>query len=245
MRTLLHIYKTTLRDNECGYCQNRLYYLSDCLKCPPSILGKLVAKRTFIYSLSFEWLQNSMNILKDYNVSNERILRDLWVLKYHSKTIEDRFLRVKNSGINTYYPWMVRCSEDILRRYIAISQETKSILGETNTTKNYLAQRLNTTPEFVDEIFLKVKTLKCIRVTKVKKFMDFLTQEGFAVEEIANKPRILAASQDTIAQRIRKLRSLGVDKINLSVLYRSKKDFKKICDSMMYAKAGVIKDVEK
>lgn len=50
------------------------------------------------------------------NVSGDRILRDLWVLKYHPKTIEERLLHVKKMGINNLYPWMVRCSEDILNR---------------------------------------------------------------------------------------------------------------------------------
>ena len=136
------------------------------------------------------------------NVSGDRILRDLWVLKYHHKTIEERLLRVKNSGIDTLYPWMVRCSEDILSRldiynyskfyivlllyyylsitanmvylkmkqifrFIQISQETKSILGEYQSTKVYLAKRLNTSPEVIEDIYVKIPALKTIRVTKV------------------------------------------------------------------------------
>lgn len=58
-----------------------------------------------------------MYIISDMNVSADRILRDLWVLKYHHETIQERLLRVKNMGIDNLYPWMVRCSEDILNRY--------------------------------------------------------------------------------------------------------------------------------
>lgn len=50
------------------------------------------------------------------NVSGDRIIRDLWVLKYHHKTIQERLERVKNVGVENLYPWMVRCSEDILNR---------------------------------------------------------------------------------------------------------------------------------
>lgn len=49
-------------------------------------------------------------------VPSDRILRDLWVLKYKSETIQVRLQKVKNMGGEKLYPWMVRCSEDILNR---------------------------------------------------------------------------------------------------------------------------------
>lgn len=115
------------------------------LQCPPSTLSEQIVKRLFIYKLSFEWLESSLNVLlgksfvkcklcllKIYqyliyvnflfslflamNVSGDRIKRDLWVLKYHHKTIQERLERVKSVGVENLYPWMVRCSEDILNR---------------------------------------------------------------------------------------------------------------------------------
>lgn len=67
---------------------------------------------------------------------------------------------------------------------------------------------------------------------QVKHFLDFLITEGFDVEDIANKPRVLSASQKTVKQRLDKLRELGLSQINLNVLCRSKKDFKKYCESI-------------
>lgn len=55
--------------------------------------------------------------------------------------------------------------------------------------------------------------------------------EGFKEEDIANKPRVLTASQKTVEQRLCKLRKIGLSAINLNVLCRSRKDFKKFCDS--------------
>lgn len=49
-------------------------------------------------------------------VTSDRIIRDLWVLKYKSDTIQERLQKVKNMGVEKMYPWMVRCSEDILKR---------------------------------------------------------------------------------------------------------------------------------
>lgn len=54
--------------------------------------------------------------LPDMGVSPERILRDLWVLKYNHKTIHERLARIKSLGIKTLCPWMVRCTEQILER---------------------------------------------------------------------------------------------------------------------------------
>lgn len=67
---------------------------------------------------------------------------------------------------------------------------------------------------------------------QVKQFLDFLIKEGFEVQDIANKPRVLTASQKTVEQRLNKLRKIGLSEINLNVLCRSRKDFKKYCDSI-------------
>ncbi|XP_028177468.1 transcription termination factor, mitochondrial [Ostrinia furnacalis] len=232
IKTLVHVYKVCKNDEKEGHCKNRLYYISNKLKCPPSVLSKHVAQRTFIYSLSFDWLQKSLNVLLEMGVSSERLLRDLWVLKYNANTIRERLQKVKNMGVENIYPWMVRCSEDILNRYVEIMQETKDILGETKSTQIYLANRLNTTLEAVNEMCIKTPALKTIRVTKVKHFLDFLISEGFTVEDVASKPRILAASQKTIKKRIDTLRELGVQEININLLCRSKKHFNKFCESI-------------
>ncbi|XP_034834823.1 transcription termination factor, mitochondrial isoform X2 [Maniola hyperantus] len=205
IKTLLYIYKTTKKDEECGYCKNRLYYIADRIK---------------FYQIL------------DMGVTGDRILRDLWVLKYHHNTIKERLQRVKNNGVENLYPWMVRCSEDIMNRYIQIFQETKSILGENKSTKMYLANRLNISPEIIEDMYLKVPALKTTRATKVKKFLDFLLEQGFSLEEITTKARILTASQNTVKQRLEKLRALGLREINLNVLCRSRKDFQKYCESI-------------
>ncbi|OWR47322.1 mitochondrial transcription termination factor [Danaus plexippus plexippus] len=232
VKTLIHIVKTTQNDVKCGYCENRLYYLSSHIKVPSPILSEQIVRRVFIYTLSFDWLENSLKVLLDMNVEGDRILRDLWVLKYHHKTIEERLVRVKNFGITNLYPWMVRCSESILNRYVEIFQETKNILGENMSTKMYLAERLNVSSELIEDMYVKAPALKTIRVTKLKKFLDFLIKEGFTVEDIAIKSRILAASQSTVKKRLSKLRSLGMTEINLNVLCRSRKDFQKYCESI-------------
>ncbi|XP_063376117.1 transcription termination factor, mitochondrial isoform X1 [Cydia fagiglandana] len=232
VKTLLHIYQTTKNDSKNGFCNNRLYYIANKIKCSPSELSERLAKRTFVYSLSFEWLENSLETLLEMGVSTDRILRDLWVLKYKHETIRERLQRVKDMGIETLYPWMVRCKQDIMNRYIKISQDTKNILGRNKSTQIYLADRLNTTPEAVEEICTRIPALKTIRVTKVKHFLDFLISEGFQPEDIANKPRVLAASPDTVKQRLEKLRKLGLTEINLNVLCKSRKDFKKYYESI-------------
>uniref|UniRef100_A0A2A4JB43 Transcription termination factor, mitochondrial n=1 Tax=Heliothis virescens TaxID=7102 RepID=A0A2A4JB43_HELVI len=232
VKTLVHIHNTTKEDVKKGFCKNRLYYISSRLKVPPSIVTEKLAKRTFIYSLSFDWIEKALDVLLEMNVSADRILRDLWVLKYHHETIYERLQRVKSMGVENLYPWMVRCSEDILNRFLAISQETKDILGDSVSKQTYLANRLNVSPDTIQDMCLKIPALKAIRVTKVKHFLDFLIAEGFDVEEIASKPRVLSASQKTVKLRLDRLRELGLNQINLNVLCRSKKDFKKYCESI-------------
>ncbi|CAK1549798.1 unnamed protein product [Leptosia nina] len=231
---LLHIYRTTKNDQENGYCTNRLYYIASQIKCPPSMLSERLAKRTFVYDLSFDWLEKSLKVLLDKGISPDRVLRDLWVLKYHHKTIDERLQAIKDLGIEPLYPWMVRCSKDILKRYIEIYQETKTILGDNKSNKMYLAKRLNTNLKVVEEMNAKV-CLERMSVSKMKNFLDFLISEGISLEEIINKPRILNASQITVKRRLEALRNLGLKEINLNILCRSKKDFKKYYECMQSA----------
>ncbi|XP_059059371.1 transcription termination factor, mitochondrial-like isoform X2 [Achroia grisella] len=229
IKTLLHVYKTTKIDDANLYCKNRLYYISSQLNYPSSLLSTQLARRTFIYSLSFSWLKNSLEVLLDMGVETDRIVRDLWVLKYHSETIRERLQNVKDRGIDVLYPWMVRCSEDILNRYVHMSLETKNILGETKTTQIYLANRLNISSRDVDTMCRTIPALKTIRV---KYFLDFLEEEGFQLEDIASKPRILSASPKTVKKRLLQLRNLGIRQINLNILCRSKKNYKKYYESI-------------
>lgn len=55
----------------------------------------------------------------------------------------------------------------VCSRFISISQETKTILGESKSTQTYLANRLNTSVDHVEEMCIKIPALKTIRVTKV------------------------------------------------------------------------------
>ncbi|XP_037297827.1 transcription termination factor, mitochondrial isoform X2 [Manduca sexta] len=166
--TLKHVLHVTAIDKKNGYCENRLYYIASRIKCPPNVLSEQLAKRIFVYSLTFDWLKRSLDVLLEMNVSGERILRDLWVLKYHHETIQKRLTKVRSMGVDVLYPWMVRCSENILNRSIQLSQETKDILGETKNTQIYLANRLNTTLEAVEEMSIKMPALKTMRVIKLR-----------------------------------------------------------------------------
>lgn len=56
----------------------------------------------------------------------------------------------------------------IIYRFITISLDTKKILGDTMSTQMYLASRLRTTPEAVEDMYFKIPALKTIRVTKVQ-----------------------------------------------------------------------------
>ncbi|KAJ0181752.1 hypothetical protein K1T71_002474 [Dendrolimus kikuchii] len=233
LKTLIHIQKTTETDVTKGFCSNRLYYISDRIKCPPSILSEKLAKRTFVYGLSFVWIEKSLDVLLEMGVTGDRIIRDLWVLKYHHATIQARLQKVKEMGVDTLYPWMVRCSDNILNRSILISLETKNILGEDKSTQMYLAKRLNASIDTVENMCWKNPALRTTRVTKVKSFLDFLMEEGYTVDEIIHKPKVLAASQQTVKQRLYQLRKMGLEHINLNLLCRSRKEFNRIYESLL------------
>lgn len=70
---------------------------------------------------------------------------------------------------------------------------------------------------------------------QVKSFLDFLFEEGYTVDEIISKPKILAASQKTVKQRLDQLRKMGLEHISLNLLCRSRKEFNKTYESLLAA----------
>lgn len=66
----------------------------------------------------------------------------------------------------------------------------------------------------------------------MKKFLDFLINEGYTLDDIAKRPRVLTTSQKTVKHRLDKVRSLGLHNVNLNLLCKSRKNFQKYVESL-------------
>lgn len=52
----------------------------------------------------------------DYKVHPDNIIKDLWVLRYLPKQVEERLDKFSKSGKEKMMPWMVKCPENTLKR---------------------------------------------------------------------------------------------------------------------------------
>lgn len=96
------------------------------------------------------------------------------LIRIQCKLLYKAALKVSSSFKILTTLWLLSCFLPFPCRYIAISQETKNILGDNKSSQLYLADRLNTTPEVVEDICARIPALKTIRVTKVCNFLSII-----------------------------------------------------------------------
>lgn len=161
---LQHSFK---QDKETVPETNRIYFFSKRLNVEPAIVAKYFSTHMFMFSLDLNLLEEILNIMIEFEVPSDRILRDLWAFKYDPKLIRERLKRCQETEKGNLKPWMIRCTEDILERSLALTQEKKNVLGK-NTLVEYLSQRLNVESSEMERLIEKQKALAVSKASKVK-----------------------------------------------------------------------------
>lgn len=82
----------------------------------PKTVAKYLSTHMFMFRIGFEHLSDNLEVMLKYNVAPINILRDLWALRYTSKSIDVRLERAMSGQKNKLMPWMVRCPETILAK---------------------------------------------------------------------------------------------------------------------------------
>ncbi|XP_011861272.1 PREDICTED: uncharacterized protein LOC105558291, partial [Vollenhovia emeryi] len=72
------------------YTYNRMEYLSHKLECSIQRLCEVTVLNSFLIKIPISSIDKKMNILHEYNVSKEDILKDVWVLRYSENHIRHR-----------------------------------------------------------------------------------------------------------------------------------------------------------
>jgi hypothetical protein len=206
---------------------NRVYFMAKRLNVDPALVSKYFATHMFMFEISYEMLLENLNLMQEYDIESIHILRDLWAFKYLPKSIRDRLERCRQAGKENLKPWMIRCPEDILENTLKICQEQKKLLGE-RTIVEYLAQRLDTDIETMNNYVLRFpNVLKC-RGPKVKEILDYLLEEEqFTKFEVSKVIRIVTHSLETTKKRLTELKAIGCRPSTLTIVCKSKKEYEK------------------
>ncbi|XP_065163916.1 transcription termination factor, mitochondrial [Atheta coriaria] len=200
-------------------------------------------KRPFLCKMSLAKTEENINLLKANQVSNADIIKDWWVLQYSPKLISERMSIAKKNNLDPIKTWMVRCTPDILERYIQRRSDNKLVLGD-NTQVEYLSNQLQCTSEEAKALTLKLPALESKSMKKMKEIIDFLYAEGFKPYHIRRVPKILLHSVQTTKKRIRELERQGVKMDSLYMLTKSQRQYMQYYQALVKSNANKVKKVQ-
>ncbi|KAJ8951185.1 hypothetical protein NQ314_007725 [Rhamnusium bicolor] len=178
---------------------------------------------------------------KNHGITNEDIIKDLWVLRYSTSIIKERMTLAKDDNIETFKTWMVRAQPEIFETYVKRRSDTKLILGD-NSLAEYLSERLECTEEVAKYLISKLPALQSKSLKKMNEMIDFLFAHGFKPIHICRVPKILLHSVDTTRNRLRELEAQGMHLDTLYILTKSQKQYMQYYESLTKSNKNKLKN---
>jgi len=213
--------------------QNRLYCMADMLESPVAHLTEKIVKPHRLMTMDFKRITNTLDLLKSYNVSNDDILRDLWIFFHNIDKTEERLRVITEVGCTRPRLWMCRCADEIFERTVKHYEDKKLILLDGNITViEWLAEQLECTSEEIKLHCERNPLLLRVRVSKLRGMMEMLLSEGITREAIRASPRVLQHSEEKLRSRIHRLKALGYHPTSCPTLFKSHTKFEAFCKNL-------------
>ncbi|XP_050077294.1 transcription termination factor, mitochondrial [Anopheles maculipalpis] len=217
---------TNLNNEQLGPVNtNRIYYFSDSTGFSPGEVTEQFARRTFMFRVPKDSFLANLKLFLEH-MNREDILADLWAFKYSPGIVAERIARAKEVRGKKLMPWMVRCPDVVLEKSLQLTKESGALLGENETIVEYFCKRLGLNREVANSIILKAPSVRNVRITKVKKVIDYLLDElDYNPNDIALNPRILMHSLQTTKKRMAQLKEIGCRPKSLIIVCKSQRQY--------------------
>uniref|UniRef100_A0A182M8S3 Mitochondrial transcription termination factor n=1 Tax=Anopheles culicifacies TaxID=139723 RepID=A0A182M8S3_9DIPT len=204
---------------------NRIYYFADNIGFQPSEVTEQFARRTFMFRIPKESFLANLKLFLEH-MNREDILADLWAFKYSPGIVAERIARAKEVRGKKLMPWMVRCPDVVLEKSLQLTKDSGALLGENETIVEYFCKRLGFDREVANSIIIKTPSVRNVRITKVKKVIDYLLDElDYKPNDIALNPRILMHSLQTTKKRMAQLKEIGCRPKSLIIVCKSQRQY--------------------
>jgi len=206
--------------------EHPIYVFSKKLKLQPNIVAKYFAKHSDVFFGDFNLLKSKLDLLVAYNVRPLSIIKSPNTFAMSTEKLERLLKELSSEGIKTISAWVLYSEESRLKTFVARQIEEKETLGESSTTLDYLADRLNW-----DET-AKVKAVKYYpplgkcSVLKVKRHLDYLLNEThFTIADISSNVSIFKTKLDELKLRMNELNAIGITPTKLYQICLAKKNY--------------------
>ncbi|XP_014469582.1 PREDICTED: uncharacterized protein LOC106741783 [Dinoponera quadriceps] len=208
------------------YMFNKIEYLAHRLECSIEELCKLTVRCSFLLKIPVSYIDNKLNILHEYEVSNKNILKDLWILRYSEHHIRYRCDLYQDTG-NEIKTWAIRCPLRVITRAIQKNYAKRDILQNYNNLNEYLLTKLNVKEEDLNILTLKWPSILRVNPKKLDKVITMLHDNGITSNEIIRTGGpIFFFNIETIQKRINTLQTKNMP-IKIPTLKMSVKSFER------------------
>uniref|UniRef100_A0A182VU96 Mitochondrial transcription termination factor n=1 Tax=Anopheles minimus TaxID=112268 RepID=A0A182VU96_9DIPT len=215
---------------------NRIYYFSDNTGFKPSEVTEQFARRTFMFRIPKDSFLANLKLFMEH-MNREDILADLWAFKYSPGIVAERIARAKEVRGKKLMPWMVRCPDVVLEKSLQLTKDSGALLGENETIVEYFCKRLGFDRDVANSIIIKTPSVRNVRITKVKKVIDYLLDElDYKPNDIALNPRILMHSLQTTKKRMAQLKEIGCRPKSLIIVCKSQRQYEMFVKEWMDSK---------
>ncbi|XP_018344827.1 PREDICTED: uncharacterized protein LOC108750086 isoform X2 [Trachymyrmex septentrionalis] len=209
-----------------SYTYNRLEYLSHKFECSIQQLCEITVPNSFLLKISISSIDKKSNILYEYNIKNEDILRDVWILRYSENHIRHRCELYKETGRLRMKTWAIRCPLQVISRAIQKNKVERSLMQHYGNISDYLQNKLKVDDEILNSVIQKVPNILRVNIAKLDQLINILHQNGITSDEILQHAEIFYFHINTIQNRIVILKKTNLA-LKLTVLIKSEQNFER------------------
>jgi hypothetical protein len=198
---LLFALKSSLPGDFSVLGRTRPDYFARKLELKPAYSCDLFNRYSFIPTLPAPKISTVMDTLLSAGVDKRDISNDMWILRHNVDVMRKRLAVASQSKV-PMKPWLLRCPDERFQKSVSMYVANVDAKGSSTDTIEYLANRLECSPEDVKEQFAKFPPLEGVSPRKCKHGLDVLFEAGFTPDRILNGLRVLAYSPEKIAERL-------------------------------------------
>lgn len=150
-------------------------------------------------------------------------------MRHSTSSIIARMEKVKEAGIDSPRPWMIKILPDRFERTIKSRADEKEAKGDSIDNIHFFSEKLNLSFDNTKLLLEKHPFLYKCQLRRVSKIIDYLVNEAdYTSNDVIAFPRILSFGLYTIRKRIETSRCMGIDKIDLISVGQGSERYQKL-----------------
>lgn len=191
-------------------------------------------------------LRRKIQLLREYGLSTEDILKDLFNLGLSEQNLKQRLIFLKANGIEHCLPWMLRGREDAIKMLVMfityftmlflyylfaldnfrLVKHRQELSPDENQTLDILAKTLKLHGQTARMLFKRYMFIRRLDTHQISSVLEFLLDK-FTIDEIVKNIRMLQWTVPELERRILEAKALGIECIDPICLAKGKKQFQK------------------